>query len=288
MEPSTTTSGVSNDAHIHFTIGADPELFLVSNGDFKSSIGLVGGSKFAPRPLGERAGYFVQEDNVAVEFNIPPANTLAEFCDSIAYGVKKITEEVDKFGVKPEAIASALFPPTELASPAAQQFGCDPDFNAWKDGRRNPRPRAKSERLRSCGGHIHVGYPTSTNIDPLRAIQLMDLYLGVPSVLMDEDQQRRQLYGKAGSFRKTDYGFEYRTLSNFWLREPKLTEWAYTQTIRALNRAVKFGKRPEKGKDDYSEFMERYDLCDMIPKAINKSNVNLSHRLVTHYDLDVR
>jgi hypothetical protein len=38
---------------------------------------------YAPRALGERTGFFVQEDNVAVEFNIPPAKTLAEWCESI-------------------------------------------------------------------------------------------------------------------------------------------------------------------------------------------------------------
>lgn len=270
------------------TIGADPELFLVRNGDFISSIGLIGGSKHNPRALGDKPGFFVQEDNVAVEFNIPPAKTLAEFCDSIQYGYTQITKEVEAFGVRPEAIASAIFPPTQLEDPAAQQFGCDPDFNAWKNGRRNPRPRAKNPRLRSCGGHIHVGLPSDMVVDKHRAIQLMDLYLGVPSVMMDEDQQRRQLYGKAGAYRDTDYGFEYRTLSNFWLSRPELVEWAYTQTIRAINRAAKFGMRPEKGKDDYAEFMERYDLCDQIQKCINKGNVNLSQRLVTHYDLDVR
>lgn len=271
-----------------FTIGADPELFLTRNGDFKSSCGLIGGTKLYPRNLGSKAGFFIQEDNVAVEFNIPPASTLQEFCDSIDYSIKEVTKLVEPFGVIPEAIASAVFPPTELNTPAAQIFGCDPDFNAWKNGRRNPRPRSPNERLRSCGGHIHVGYPSDTNIDKHRAIQLMDFYLGVPSILMDTDTQRRKLYGKAGCYRETEYGFEYRTLSNFWLKDPKLVEWAYTQTIRALNRAVKFGVSTDKGPNDFTEFMERFDLGESIQKCINKSNVNLSHILCTHYDLDVR
>ena len=53
--------------------GCDPEFFLKDKtGKFISAIGLVGGSKEEPKAIGN--GCFVQEDNVAVEFNIPPVN----------------------------------------------------------------------------------------------------------------------------------------------------------------------------------------------------------------------
>lgn len=261
------------------TIGADPELFLVQGDNLKSSVGLIGGNKEYPRAITDRPGFFVQEDNVAVEFNIPPAKTLQEFVDSINWSLSAITSEVDKFGMKPADIASALFPPSELLTPQAQTFGCNPDFNAWKNGKRNPRPRSRHERLRTCSGNIHVG----SDVNKIRAVQLMDLYLSVPAVLMDKDKQRRQLYGKAGSFRPTDYGFEHRTLSNFWIFKPQLVEWAYTQTIRAINHAKRFTN-----EKDYDSFMTRYDLQDDIVKAINKNKIDLAHQLCVHYDLDVR
>ena len=257
-------------------------MFLTRGEELKSSIGLVGGSKYAPKPLGGRPGFFIQEDNVAVEFNIPPASTLQEFCDSIDWSVKEIAKEVEKFGLWPKAIASAVFPESELAEDAAHHFGCDPDYNAWKGGRRNPRPRSRNPRLRSCGGHIHVGYSKDAGIDKFKAVQLMDLYLGVPSIMMDQDQDRRKLYGKAGAYRNTDYGFEYRVLSNFWLGKPELVEWAYTQTIRAVNKSVQFKDK------EYEEFMDRHNLRNDIIKCINKSNVNLSSKLITFYDLNVR
>ena len=48
-------------------LGSDPELFLVDAlGNFKSAVGLIGGSKEKPRPVLNRPGFAVHEDNVAV------------------------------------------------------------------------------------------------------------------------------------------------------------------------------------------------------------------------------
>ena len=67
-------------------VGADPELFLRrKDGTPQSSEGLVGGSKDEPLAIpGLADGFAVQEDNVTVEFNIPPAQTSTEFSNSIA------------------------------------------------------------------------------------------------------------------------------------------------------------------------------------------------------------
>src|SRR3990167_6509941 len=181
------------------TIGADPEFFLGRGTDLRSSINLIGGSKASPKPLG-KPGFFIQEDNVAVEFNIPPAKTLEEFVDSIEWSLKTISDKIKPMGLEPLYLASALFPPNELRDVRAQMFGCDPDYNAWTSSdennpRVNPKPIATHKRLRSCGGHVHVGYPKTSGINRLRLIQLMDLYLGVPSVFMDENNERRELYG---------------------------------------------------------------------------------------------
>lgn len=265
------------------TVGADPEFFFEQNGLLKSAIDRLGGVKHAPRPLG-RDGFFVLEDNVAAEFNIPPAETCEEFVNSIQWGINTIAKEVTHFGYSPSTKASALFPPNELSDPRAKVFGCDPDFNAWDMGNPNPRPHAKDERLRSCGGHIHVGWPEDCGLDRFKLIQLMDLYLGVPSVIMDEDTGRRELYGKAGSFRTRSYGAEYRTLSNFWIHNPDYTEWAYNQTIRAAHEALKFG--PD-SNDQYRKFMEAFDLGESIQACINESNVDMAQALVSAYNLEV-
>ena len=112
------------------------------------------------------------------------------------------------------------------------------NYNAWTK-KVNPRPCATNHKLRSAGGHVHVGIK---GINRYQLIRAMDLFLGVPSLFMDKDTRRRELYGKAGAFRPKPYGAEYRTLSNFWIWDKRLIEWVYHQTSRAID-FVKSGKK---------------------------------------------
>ena len=219
-----------------FTLGCDPELFLMdTEGKYLSSIGLIGGSKEIPAPIGE--GCSVQEDNVAVEFNIPPADSFEKFKASIDYGMKYLEQRAAAMKMKLAIHASAEFTPDQLKHPSAKVFGCDPDFNAWTI-QRNPRPHATNKALRSCGGHIHVG----TDTNHIHLVRAMDLFLGCPSTVLDSDTTRRKLYGKAGCYRDKPYGVEYRTLSNFWLQSAELIQWAYDQTSKALDYVASKGE----------------------------------------------
>jgi hypothetical protein len=211
-----------------FTIGADPEFFIKQHNKHKSAIGLIGGSKAVPRPLA-RDGFAILEDNVAVEFNIAPCHNHMEFIEAIQYVMEGLKKNVlPEYEVSTES--AVLFEQDQLNHPQAMEFGCEPDYNAWtKDI--NPRPCAADAALRSAGGHVHVG----TTENPIEVIRAMDLFLGVPSTKMDKGTLRRQLYGKAGSFRQKDYGCEYRTLSNFWIFSPDLIKWVYEQTEKAIS-----------------------------------------------------
>jgi len=211
-----------------FTIGADPEYFLMKNGKHVSAIGLIGGSKMFPRPL-EREGFAVQEDNVSVEFNIAPCHDHTQFIEAIQYVIGNLKGMLPDYEFS--QASAVLFDESELQHPQAMEFGCEPDFNAWTKAI-NPRPCAADATLRSAGGHVHVG----TTEDPYEVIKAMDLFLGVPSTKLDiHGGMRRALYGGAGACRVKEYGVEYRTLSNFWIWSPKLIEWVHTQTEKAIN-----------------------------------------------------
>jgi hypothetical protein len=256
-----------------FSLGCDPELFLADHtGRLKASCGLIGGTKTHPQPLTELGdGFAIQEDNVAVEFNIPPSTSKREFVSNVSRAMKFIGDGVNSgLNLTIVPLSAASFPEEELTSPAAKEFGCDPDFNAWT-GEKNPRPKAVDQTLRSCGGHVHVGY--DKRVSPSYLIRCMDLFLGVPSVLMDKGELRKQLYGKAGAFRDKSYGVEYRTLSNFWVFNPKLEEWVWDSTEKAYAAAD--------SQFPVGEYKER------ILDAINNNNKDAAARLVDELKMEV-
>lgn len=254
---------------IKFKIGCDPEIFLRDRkyGSYRSAVGLIGGSKDAPLPI-DNDGSAILEDNVAVEFNTKPASSVDEFRSGIHKVLAHLRGILPGYEFSKESAVS--FPKEELATPQAQEFGCMPDFDAWRKCE-NDKPAADDPNLRSCGGHIHVGSNIAKK-KPIEVIRAMDLFLGVPSVALDTGVLRRNLYGKAGCFRFKPYGVEYRTLSNFWIFDDALMEWAYEGTKRALM-FVKDGSviAPEdefriqrcintSNKDDYEHLVKSYGL----------------------------
>lgn len=212
--------------------GADPELFLRDKNNFPvTSIGLIGGSKQKPRQLG--GGFALQEDNVAVEFNIPPANNKEQFISSLSFVLSHLEQELGKKDLFLDISPVAMFTTEQLNHPQAQELGCEPDFNAWTQ-EVNPRPIAPPA-LRSAGGHLHIGYDDPDIVTNLRIVKVHDLFCGVASLIHDGDTRRRELYGKAGAFRHKDYGVEYRSMSNYWIKSPELMGWIYTQSEKAIS-----------------------------------------------------
>lgn len=239
-------------------IGSDPETFLRdAAGKYISSVGLIGGSKNEPMPIGN--GCSVQEDNVTVEFNTPPTNNVDEFVNAINYNLDWISKRASELGLSVVFNPSAEFDKDQLTTSGALTFGCDPDFNAWDFGAANPRPRSRNKALRSAGGHIHIEAP---ELDKLELTKAMDLFVGVPMLRFDNDARRRELYGKAGAFRPKSYGIEYRTASNAWLQSDDTKRWAFDQSQKAVE-FVRSGKTiPD-------------DLGTLIQQCINTSDLSL-------------
>jgi hypothetical protein len=209
-------------------VGADPEVFLATpEGKAVSAIGLIGGTKAKPRPvekLGE--GFFKQEDNVAAEFNIPPCSTSRQFDQAIAKMLLHLTQVAKSHKKKLLFSSAEHFTPIELLHPDAMNLGCDPDFDAWNELKRNPRPTPPAT-LRTAAGHVHIGWDNPLDHEKLYLIQFLDLLLGVPSILATTKNERRSLYGKAGACRLKKYGVEYRTLDNFWIQDRENRQFVF-------------------------------------------------------------
>jgi len=114
----------------NITIGSDPEIFVEENGQVISAIDLVPGSKDFPHPIDED-GHFIQTDNIALEYNIPPCNTEDEFVYHINYVKDYLEAIVTAHGFNLSTKASAEVNPIYLMHPQAQQLGCMPDLNPY-------------------------------------------------------------------------------------------------------------------------------------------------------------
>ncbi|AUX83645.1 COOH.NH2 ligase [Pseudomonas phage NV1] len=219
-------------------IGSDPELFVGNDKGVNFAIGRIGGSKDNPRPVDFGA---LQEDNVLMEYNIDPAASVEQFRHNILAVLEQGRTVLSEFELDVvRGMSSHVFDPDVLmeAGDAAWIFGCEPDHNGWT-GRTNRFPRDVNPLLRTAGGHLHIGFghiEAVTRKNSREVIQMCDYLLGLPSILMDPDDERRQLYGKAAAMRYKAYGAEYRTLSNFWLFSDELIDWAYTNARAAYER----------------------------------------------------
>lgn len=220
--------------YTNILIGADPELFLKKDDKYISSVGKIGGTKREPLPI-DSYGTAIQEDNVAVEYNIPPTNSVNDFIAFNTFALSHLGIRAKKLGLSLSIDASALFTDDELCTPQAMIFGCDPDWNAWlNEQNQSPEINEQTYYLRSAGGHIHIGYTKPTEEANIALVKAMDLFVGAPSIEYDTDTKRRSLYGKPGAFRHKKYGVEYRTLSNFWIASSDLMRWVYSRTLRAV------------------------------------------------------
>lgn len=222
-------------------IGSDPELWVRDKrtGLIVSAHNLIPGTKTEPFKVNKGA---IQVDGVAAEFNTDPAADVNTFISNL----QTVQGELQtKLGGNYELVSqpTAVFEKGYWDSlpEATKELGCNPDFNAWT-GEVNPAPNGESTTMRTASGHIHIGWEENVNPqDPMHfedcrtVVKQLDYYLGVYSVLWDPDNTRRQLYGKAGAFRPKPYGVEYRTMSNVWLRSPKLQAWVFQSAVKALN-----------------------------------------------------
>lgn len=232
------------------TVGADPEVFVRVRDVFVSGHTFPCGTKETPRRVDNG---FVQVDGCALEFNVSPSETKAEFVDNTIKVFRDLNNLVRS--INPEA--SLVAQPTvtfgqEYLSSLPKKvtcLGCNPDWNAYTLVENSP---PDSDRpFRTGSGHVHIGFTEDAN--PLATDHLkkcaniakeLDYFLGLPSLMWDTDTERRCLYGRPGAFRPKPYGMEYRVLSNAWLRSKKTMEIVYDQTVRGVMRSLVSKKKP--------------------------------------------
>jgi len=254
-------------------LGADPELFVEKDGKFVSAHKMIPGHKQRPYKVEEGA---VQVDGMALEFNINPARSEKEWLHSIDTVLSTLQSMIPK-DHKISETATAYFDEEYMkAQPRkARMLGCEPDYNAYTETF-NPRPDEKS-LMRTAAGHIHLGWGTGMKKDKshmeecFSLAKQLDYYLGVPSLLLDRDRKRREMYGQPGCFRPKSYGMEYRVLSNFWVMKDVFKSWVFRNTHMAFDKLVE-----DKGKiHPYASLARNTILMDDVKTCDQLLNLNI-------------
>lgn len=263
------------------TVGGDPELFLVNKeGKAVSAIGKVPGSKETPykiEHLGQ--GFAIQTDCCSVEFNLPPVKFIEHHHDLSATRFKTNVDAMLDYirsiipaGLDISFKTSIEFTDEDLSHPQAREAGCSVDYNAWALCS-NEKPDFEATNTRCNGAHLHFGYDGFNDATSIELIKALDLTLGVTSIVIDPDNERRKLYGKAGCFRMTSFGIEYRVPSPYYLADEELVKHVF----RAIDKAIDL---VNEGKE-YSD-IEQLD----IQTCINIADVNMAYELIKKYKLE--
>jgi hypothetical protein len=229
-----------------FKLGVDPEIFIKrQGGGHVSAHDIVPGSKSSQFKVPNGV---VQPDGLAAEFGIDPVphTDFEAFNDnivSVMTSLRDIIKAYDPslgFDLSPSVAFDKSY--YDALPESAKELGCDPDFCAYSVDALEPNVKPDGAAgVRSAAGHIHIGWGDGIPWDNPEHLEIcrsfvrnLDVFVGLAMLLIDADDRRRELYGKAGAFRPKPYGVEYRTPSNVWLRSKTARRFIHGQVSRAI------------------------------------------------------
>lgn len=257
--------------------GSDPEAFFQREGQIIGSERLIPKRGFASR------GNKIIRDGVQFELNPAPRRTVEELGRNIGVLYGQLQQYLDRNpGVSCCFDGLVEVSKTELDSLSQETrvLGCMPSHNFYGTKPIDVDPLLY--RKRSSGGHIHMGlslpiyskYDKSANDHRSRLVPLCDILVGQLSVLLDRDPgaaERRENYGRAGEYRLPSHGLEYRTTSNFWLRDYILMSFVFGMAgfaISVLDATLQ-------GNDLEQELANVVDI-ERVARAINTNDFDLA------------
>lgn len=262
--------------------GCDPEFFFLKDGEVVESASVIVDGKSGDRNI-------IITDGVQAELN-PQPDTCRQ---SLGLNISRCFKEIQKYLTEDKSLSADFSSLIKLSdkefdnvSDDSKKFGCGVSYNKGEESKVNVDPL--TYRSRGAGGHIHLGFKRSqwdgtcdenikkTLTDPKGLIPLLDLLVGNTCVLLDRDKgnaERRKTYGRAGEYRMPDHGIEYRTLSNFWLRN-----YALMSFVMGLARyAVTIHNQSTRSHNYAKMFLDKVDM-KLIEKAINENDFDLAYK----------
>lgn len=207
--------------------GVDPEFFIMDpKNKIVPAFTFLGNKNNKTRILSTEGYIFA--DGFGIEINTKSYGCRQSFCEQIYNTFNEINKLREKFGKD----YSLSFNATEEVDKKLLNtynfedvmWGCEPTLNIYDIKVKLPNPF--THKYRYSGGHIHISYGNSLTTENIPImVKALDVFLGTLSVLLEDnvtESLRRRYYGLPGEYRKQSYGFEYRTLSNYYYKHPSL------------------------------------------------------------------
>lgn len=255
--------------NLKVTFGSDPEAFFSKDGK------IIGCEKLVPKKGLKAKGGEITRDGVQFELH-PEPGTLKALVSNVGDLIVATHELAQKGNAQVcyDGLVEVERAELDSLSKECRILGCQPSFNVYGERPINVDPVAY--RKRSSGGHIHIGIAEKAIKDERRRlVPLMDILVGNTCVLLDRDPgaaERRENYGRAGECRFPRHGVEYRTTSNFWMRDPSLMLFVFGMAQSAVNLLAYTVNRNEKAWDALAD---RVNIAN-IKEAINHNNFGLA------------
>lgn len=259
--------------------GTDPELFV------KGPDGnIVGSEKVIPEDgLVNQYHYtpVVVRDGVQIELN-PPCGTINDLGTNLkdSFRLLAMTIKLSKYTLCYDGMVEVSREELDSLSLKSRSLGCLPSLNCYED--RPIKADPKTYRKRSAGGHLHFGIKdylpnlhTKLVDERSNIIPYFDIFVGTICVLLDRDPnaaERRENYGRAGEFRCPKHGVEYRTPSNFWLKDYALMNLLFGMG----NFAISVINDSRSGHPAIEDELSQAVNLDAVIQAINTNDYDLA------------
>lgn len=254
-------------------LGSDPEFFVQKDGKVVSS-------EVVGRIDNTYDTFDLVRDGIPLELQPDKHNCRQVSFRNIALGMLHTVKTLKKKGLKLDlrtgvTIEKDIFRKIKSED---KRFGCSPTKGLYKDKNRVTGLRT---RFRAAGGHIHYTVKLDSLEEEQNLVKLWDLMVALPFVVLDKDPaniERRKNYGRAGEYRRKDYGIEYRVLSNLWLRHYIL--WSFA-TAQMRNAEYILKKEPQLR----DKILKEVPWKD-VRKAINNNDKDLALYLINRHISD--
>ncbi len=260
----------------NYTLGSDFELFLYD--EEKEGVinakPYVKGTKEKPYNFDKSNPFWCTSlDNISAEMCIPPCTLVDDWNNSIKRCIDYVNGTLPN-GIRTIHDCAVYVDPKQLRTKQARILGCEASMNAYTL-MENPRPSGEKTNLRTCCTHVHMKYDDMDIFTSSEWIKAMDLFLGMPSLIIEPENDRRKLYGTLGEMRFSEQKTtEYRVLSSYFSQSDTLRKWVFENTVKAIDWINEGNRVSEDLGKGFHQAMAKGDK-GFVMELVQQYNINL-------------